>query len=85
MGSEDLVGQFGAGFEGQRFREDECVVTVKEKSGYLRRCQYGGTVSDEKPPLPLAYWRLAVVGDSFELWGYDVGSLNKIIVISISS
>ena len=34
-GGEDFVGEFGAGFEGELFREDESVVAVEEEGGYL--------------------------------------------------
>lgn len=34
-GCEDLVGEFGAGFEGELFGEDERVVAVEQEGGDL--------------------------------------------------
>jgi len=36
LGFEDLIGEFRAGLEGERFREDEGIITVEEDFFDLR-------------------------------------------------
>lgn len=66
---EDLVGEFGAGFEGEGFGEDEGVVAVEEEGCYLWRCQLRCAMRD---------WAADGAGEAgCEVWSGFIHEVNR--------